>query len=92
MGDQSVSIDGPFTITVDLDSTDQWAMDQSQYEVAFFINGEFVAEEEQGYVPLKWRWNPVGLEPGKHTLTVNVSSFNGAVGVRTVEFITNADR
>lgn len=92
VGDQSVSVDGPFTITVDLDSTDQWAMDQSQYEVAFFINGEFVAEEEQGYVPLKWRWNPTGLEPGKHTLTVNVSSFNGAVGVRTFEFTTIADR
>jgi hypothetical protein len=90
--DQSVSVDGPFTVTVDLDSTDQWAMDQSQYEVAFFINGEFVAEEEQGYVPLKWRWNPTGLEPGKHTFTVNVSSFNGAVGVQTFEFITSGDR
>ncbi|WP_152208398.1 hypothetical protein [Marinobacter changyiensis] len=92
VNDQSVSVDGPFTITVDLDSTDQWAMDQSQYEVAFFINGEFVAEEEQGYVPLKWRWNPTGLKPGKHTLTVNVSSFNGAVGVRTFEFTTLGDR
>lgn len=92
LDDQAVSVDGPFTVTVDLSSTDQWAMDQSQYEVAFFINGEFVAEEEQGYVPLKWRWNPVGLEPGKHTLTVNVSSFNGAVGVRTFEFTTIADR
>lgn len=92
VNDQSVSVDGPFTITVDLDSTDQWGMDQSQYEVAFFINGEFVAEEEQGYVPLKWRWNPTGLKPGKHTLTVNVSSFNGAVGVRTFEFTTLSDR
>ncbi|MEX2473874.1 hypothetical protein [Marinobacter sp.] len=92
VNDQDMSVDGPLTVTVDLDSTDQWAMDQSQYEVAFFINGEFVAEEEQGYVPLRWRWNPTGLEPGTHTLTVNVSSFNGAVGVRTFEFTTTGDR
>lgn len=87
--DGSFVADGPFTVTADLDGIDQWAMDQSQYEVAFFINGEFVSEEEQGYVPLSWRWNPASLAPGTHLLTVNVSSFNGAVGVRTLEFIVD---
>ncbi|PAU76999.1 hypothetical protein CK501_15650 [Halovibrio salipaludis] len=81
----AIDVDGRFTATVDLEQADQWAMDQSQYEIAFFIDGEFVAEEEQGYVPFKWLWDADGLAPGKHTLTVNVSSFNGAVGVRTLE-------
>lgn len=80
-----VDVKGQFRVRVDLDPEDQWFMDQSQYEIAFFLDGEFLAEEEQGYVPFNWLWNASGLTPGRHTLTVNLSSFNGAVGVQTLE-------
>ena len=53
-----------------------------------FIDNEFVAEEEQGFVPFVWRWSPgrYGIEPGEHVLTVNVSGYNGQVGVRNLAF------
>ncbi|MFA7062240.1 MAG: hypothetical protein WC156_15655, partial [Pedobacter sp.] len=46
----------------------------------------FVSEEEQGYMPLTWIYKPVGLSPGNHILTVNVSSLSGQMGVKSLSF------
>ncbi len=78
-------VSGPVTLRVNMHEEDRWAMQQSLYEVAFFIDQTFVSEEEQGYVPLSWRWNPAGLAPGVHVVTVNVSGFNGQVGVKSLK-------
>jgi hypothetical protein len=56
------------------------------YEIAFYIDNEFISEEEQGYVPLTWIWKPVGLASEKHVLTVNVSGLRGQVGVKSLAF------
>lgn len=66
---------------VEVDEKDRWLIDQSLYEVAFFINHEFVSEEEQGYLPLTWLWTTDQLTPGQHIFTVNISGFDGKVGV-----------
>ena len=79
-------IDGFVDIRVSMDEASQQAMQGSRYEIGFFINNSFISEEEQGYVPLIWRWKPNNLSPGKHVLTVNVSSFRGQVGVSSLEF------
>lgn len=78
-------ISGPVSLQVDMNKDDQWALQQSLFEVAFFADFQFLSEEEQGYIPLTWRWNPVGLSTGRHILTVNVSGFNGQVGVHSLE-------
>ncbi|MEW5250940.1 FlgD immunoglobulin-like domain containing protein [Microbulbifer sp. 2201CG32-9] len=78
-------VSGPIALRVDMHKEDRWAMQQSLYEVAFFVDYEFLSEEEQGYMPLTWRWNPVGLKPGIHMVTVNVSGFNGQVGVKSLQ-------
>lgn len=78
-------VSGPISLKVGMHDEDRWAMQQSLYEVAFFVNNEFLSEEEQGYVPLTWRWNPAGIKPGIHLVTVNVSGFNGQVGVKSLQ-------
>lgn len=77
---------GPVTLRVDIPEEDRWLVQESLYEVAFFIDQEFVSEEEHGYVPFSWRWTPVGLPPGRHMLTVNISGFGGKVAVRSLSF------
>ena len=77
---------GPVTFRVDMDAEDKWLLDQSLYEVSFFLDRRFVSEEETGYTPLSWRWDPAGLGPGAHTMTVNISGFAGHVGVASVRF------
>lgn len=78
-------VSSPISLKVGMHDDDRWAMQQSLYEVAFFVDYQFLSEEEQGYVPLTWRWNPAGLEPGTHIITVNVSGFNGQVGVKSLK-------
>ncbi|ODS23279.1 hypothetical protein AB835_09670 [Candidatus Endobugula sertula] len=88
VGENSLGIpivNGPVLLKVDMNKEDRWAMQQSLYEVAFFLDYVFLSEEEQGYVPLTWRWSPAGVEPGIHTLTVNISGFEGQVGVHSVQ-------
>lgn len=73
-------------VRVDIPKTDRWLVQESLYEVAFYVDNEFVAEEEHGFVPMTWEWRPVGLAPGRHILTVNVSGFEGNVGVKSMAF------
>lgn len=74
-------------IKVDLAQKDKWALKETLYEIGFYVDNEFISEEEQGYVPLTWIWKPNGLSPGRHTLTVNVSGFRGQVGVKSIIFV-----
>lgn len=78
------------TFRVDMPERDRWLMEQSRYEVGFFLDFEFVAEEETGYTPLTWRWGGTD-EPGVHAMTVNVIGLWGRVGSDTVRFRVPAD-
>lgn len=74
------------SIKVNMDADSKWSLQESRYEVGFFVDNQFLSEEEQGYVPLTWRWKPNNLKPGEHILTVNVSGFRGQVGVKSLKF------
>lgn len=74
-------------VTAHVADEDRWLLDESLYEVAFFIDHAFVSEEEQGYLPLTWLWTANDLAPGPHLLTVNVAGFSGKVGVASVRFV-----
>lgn len=74
-------------VVANIDDNDRWLMNESLYEVAFFIDHQFISEEEQGYLPLTWLWTVNGLSPGKHLMTVNVAGFSGKVGVASLFFV-----
>lgn len=78
---------------VKLNALDEIYLDQERYEITFFVDNEFIAEEEQGFVPFTWRWSPgrYGIKPGEHILTVNISGYNGQVGVKNIPFTLVAD-
>ena len=71
-------------VSVDLHAEDRWLLQEQLYEVAFFVNGDFVSEEENGYVPIGWIWSTAALKSGRHLLTVNLTGFTGRVGTRTM--------
>jgi hypothetical protein len=76
----------PVRVKVLLDEADAKRMAKVKYEITFFDDLEFIAEEEMGYVPISWMWQPKG-EKGAHTFTVNLSSFDGHVGVKSVRYL-----
>ncbi|MFY9973451.1 MAG: FlgD immunoglobulin-like domain containing protein [Chromatiaceae bacterium] len=68
-------------VRVDVAEDDKPRLMEDQFEVLLFVDGQFFAEAERGYLPLNWRWELSQFPPGEHVLTVNVSSFKGQVGV-----------
>jgi len=74
-------------IKVSMNPEDEAILEAVKYEVSFFVDFKFSSEEELGYMPISWNFNPNGLKKGKHVLTVNVSSFSGQVGVKSLEFL-----
>lgn len=77
-------VSGPVSFKLDMPKTDLWALQQSQFEVAFYVDLKFISEQEQGYAPITWRWLPGGEAPGIKLITVNVSGYNGQVAARTL--------
>lgn len=81
---EGVAVPDDVRVSVDLHPEDRWLMQEQLYEVAFFVNGDFVSEEENGYVPIGWIWSTAALRPGRHLLTVNLTGFTGRVGTKTI--------
>jgi hypothetical protein len=85
---QVLPVDAPLPaevrVSVDLHEDDRWLLQESLYEVAFFVNGDFVSEEENGYVPISWIWNTSRLPRDRNLLTVNLTGFTGRVGTKTL--------
>jgi hypothetical protein len=77
----------PIPVKVTMDAADEQYIDETKYEVTFFVDYTFMSEEELGFMPITWLWQPNNLEVGKHLLTVNVSGFKGHVGVKSIEFM-----
>lgn len=80
------AINAPVGIRVDIAPEDRWLMQESLYEVGFFIDNAFVSEEEHGYVPFTWQLDPAPLEAGRHLLTVNISGLDGKTAVKSLLF------
>ena len=68
-------------VRVSLDEKDKDIFQNAQFEICFFLNHEFYAEDEAGYTPFNWVWDLSDVQEGEHLLTVNISSFTDQVGV-----------
>lgn len=77
----------PVNVHVAMAPQDMRLMEGKQYEVSFYLDYRFLSEAEQGYLPLSWRYLPNNLKPGRHTLTVNLSAFDGKVATRSIKIM-----
>lgn len=68
-------------VKVTLEDKDKAIFQNSQFEICFFLNHQFFAEDETGYTPFNWVWDLSQVDPGDHLLTVNISSFDDQIGV-----------
>jgi hypothetical protein len=56
-----------------------------RFEPVFFLDGQFVFENEVGFVPMTWNWDPQAVNPGEHYLTVNLRGYEGNFGMATIK-------
>lgn len=69
-----------FTLSFD----DQRRITNDRYEPILFIDGVYQAENEAGFFPMTWNWNPKDLAEGEHYITVNLRGYEGHFGAASV--------
>lgn len=81
--DGALIVTGPVSIAVDVDESQRVQALNERLEVMLFIDGTFVFENEVGFLPFTWNWDPADTGEGKHFLTVNLGGYMGRLGVKT---------
>jgi hypothetical protein len=79
--DGAAILRGKTMVKVELDEQDKLIFQNQQFEICFFLDYEFYAEDEAGYTPFNWVWDLSNVDKGEHVLTVNISGFKDQIGV-----------
>ena len=79
--DDAIIISEKTLVKVELDEQDKLIFQNQQFEICFFLDYEFYAEDEAGYTPFNWVWDLSNVDVGEHVLTVNISGFKDQIGV-----------
>lgn len=75
---------GPVPLRLEVAPSERKRAWNRRFEATFFVDGTFVYEDETGFLPLTWRWDPKGANPGEHYVTANVRGYEGNFGAATV--------
>jgi hypothetical protein len=79
--DGNTILKGKTLVKVELDEKDKVLFTNQQFEIVFFLDNEFYAEDEAGYTPFNWVWDMSNVAEGEHLFTVNLSSFKDQIGI-----------
>lgn len=58
-----------------------------RFEPVYFVDGQFVFENEVGYFPTTYLWNSDQHNPGEHYITANLRGYLGNFGMATVKVL-----
>ncbi|MGH8238625.1 MAG: hypothetical protein ACREXP_16610 [Steroidobacteraceae bacterium] len=77
----------PIAVRLDVAAADRERALSRRFEPVFFIDGQFAFENEVGFVPMTWNFDPATLNEGEHYLTVNLRGYEGNFGIATVKIL-----
>jgi len=87
-----LKVRGNCPIRIELTREDKLWFSQERYSINIFIDDVFVKGEALGYAPYTWNFNPKGINPGKHLITVNLKGFNDHIGIGSLPiFVEKAE-
>jgi len=68
----------------------QQRMLNDRFEPILFVDGNYKTENEVGFFPMTWNWDPKNLAEGEHVLTINLRGYDGHLGSASVKiFVKN---
>jgi hypothetical protein len=74
-------------VRLEVDPVDRERALSRRFEPVFFVDGQFAFENEVGFVPMTWNFDPATLNEGEHFLTVNLRGYEGNFGMATLKVI-----
>jgi hypothetical protein len=78
---------GEAVVRVDGDEIAKQELMGEKFEIVFYVDGKFVEEEANGYLPYNFPLNIKNLASGEHVLSVNLVLFNGKVAASHIAFM-----
>ncbi len=83
-------IEEAVAVSMNVAEQDQLFMYDQRFEVVFYVDFVFVYEEELGYTPFNWQWDPHGVNEGVHYITAMLRGYEGHFGTTTLKvFVKN---
>jgi len=76
-------VSGVLPVKITIAPEDRLKLENSRYELMFYVDAIFTFEEESGFSPFTYLWDTTKLGNGDHLLTVNLWSYNDTCGVAT---------
>lgn len=76
-------------IRLEIDEKDLNRVINRRFEPVFFVDGQYQFENEVGFVPMTWNWDPSQINNGIHYITVNVRGYEGNFGMATIKVQVN---
>jgi len=89
-GDGVPVLRGAAPVRVAIATEDYAWLREMGFELATYVDTEFLMEQEQGTNPFDYLLDTASLEAGFHVLTVNVIGFEGEIGTASVRFLAGA--
>jgi hypothetical protein len=83
--DGAILVDGPVTLSLDVKDADRAFMLDQRFEVVLYVDFLFSEEEESGYFPYFWTWDPHGINDGVHYITAMLRGYEGHFAAATVK-------
>ncbi|MBI1746628.1 MAG: hypothetical protein HYR55_08575 [Acidobacteria bacterium] len=87
----AITVRGLTLIRVDVAEAFRNLISQQPFEIMFFLDQVFFAEEESGHIPYNFQWDFSSLGPGEHVLTVNIATLNDQIGAASVRIFVKKD-
>jgi hypothetical protein len=76
-------VEGPVPLTIESDDRDRARVISRRFEPVYYVDGQFLFENEVGFLPMTWVWDPATSSEGVHYLTVNLRGYEGNFGMAT---------
>jgi flagellar hook capping protein FlgD len=80
-----VTVRGNVPVEVDVPAKDRALLVSRRMEPVLFVDGEYVFENEVGFIPMTWMWDTSRYAPGEHLVSVNLRGYEGNFGIATVK-------
>jgi hypothetical protein len=76
-------VNRPVPLRISVAPHDQSHLLQRRFELVLYVDTVFLHEEEEGYSPFMYLFDPSTVSPGPHLFTINLLSFDDHIGVAT---------
>jgi len=80
----AVQAAGPLPLRLVLPPQEAASLQEERFEVVVYLDGSFVFEEEQGYLPFTWTLGPETITPGEHVVTFMLRGYEGHFGSTSI--------